>query len=209
MSEDKKEDKKSPLQEYEKQWQLIEDLLNEGTISGYKIAVIETEKILQAVLDDKKFPGKDTSAQIENARIVLENFDKLNYSRAMFNKIIKESAFDISAEDTKEIIAGYYKAISDIIKTDSKDVELKEKVNLFLQRHFYNFPSRIRNGFILIFLFLAAIFVLTETATGQSIAEMISGFSQFVFYKLIPMILVIVVLGGIIVGGLYYWKRKK
>ena len=203
------EDKKAPLQKYEKEWQLIENLLNEGTMAGYKLAVIETEKILQAVLDDKNFPGKNISKQLENARIVLENFDKLNYSRAMYNKIIKESAFDISSEDTKEIIAGYYKAISDIIKMESKDVELKEKVNLLLQRHFYNFPARIRNSFVLIFIFLLAIFISTETATGQSIAIIISNFSQFIFYKLIPMILVIVVAGAVVVGGLYYWKRKK
>ena len=202
------EDKKSPLQKYGKQWQLIENLLNEGTMSGYKLAVIETEKILQVVLDDKNFPGKNISKQIENARVVLENFDKLNYSRAMYNKIIKESAFDISSEDTKEIIAGYYKAISDIIKMESKDVELKEKVNLLLQRHFYNFPARIRNSFVLIFIFLLAIFISTETATGQSIFIIISNFSQFVFYKLIPIILALAVLGGIIIGGLYYWKRK-
>jgi len=202
------EDKKSPLQEYEKQWQLVEKLLNEGTASGYKIAVIETEKILQAVLNDKNFPGKDISAQIENARMVLENFDKLNYSRAMFNKIIKESDFDISSEDTKEIIAGYYKAISDIIKIDSKDIELKEKINLFLQKYFYNFPVIIRNGFILVFLFLLAVFISTETTTGQSIAGMISELSQFIFYKLIPMIFGVAILGGIIIGGLYYWKSR-
>ena len=203
------EDKKPPLQEYEKEWQLIEKLLNEGTISGYKIAVVETEKILQEVLNDKNFPGKNISAQIENARIVLENLDKLNYSRAMYNKIIKESDFDISSEDTKEIIAGYYKAISDIIKMDSKDIEFKEKVNLLLQRHFYNFPVKIRNGFILVFLFLLAIFISTETATGQSIAAIISNFSQFVFYKLIPLIIALIVFGSVIVGGLYYWKRRK
>ena len=203
------EDKKTPLQKYEKEWQLIENLLNEGTMSGYKIAVIETEKILKTVLDDKNFPGKDIHMQIENARVVLENFDKLNYSRAMYNKIIEESAFDISSEDTKEIIAGYYKAISDIIKIDSKDIEFKEKINLFLQKYFYNFPSKIRNGFILVFLFLLAVFISTETSTGQSIAEVTSEFSRFVFYKLIPTILAIAILGGIVVGGLYYWKRKK
>ena len=203
------EEEQAPLQKYEKQWQLIEKLLNEGTMSGYKIAVVETEKILQAVLDDKNFPGKNISAQIENARTVLENFDKLNYSRAMYNKIIKETAFDISSEDTKEIIAGYYKAISDIVKMDSKNIEAKEKVNLLLQRYFYNFPSKIKSGFILLLLFILAIFISTETATGRSIAIIISDFSQFVFYKLIPLILVFVVLGGVIVGGLYYWKRKK
>lgn len=202
------EDNESPLQKYEEQWQLIERLLNEGMMSGYKIAVIETEKILQIVLNDKNFPGKDISRQIENAMIILENPDKLNYSRAMRNKIINEPAFDISAEDAKEIIAGYYKAISDITNMDSKEIEFKEKINLFLQKYFYNFPAKIKNGFILAFLFLLAVFLSTETATGRSIGETISELSQFVFYKLIPLILVIIVAGGIIVGGLYYWKRK-
>jgi len=203
------EENKSPLREYEEQWQLIENLLNEGSMSGYKIAVIETEKILQATLDERNFPGKDISQQIRNAEIVLENKDKLNYSRAMFNKIIKEPAFDVSSEDTKEIIAGYYKAISDILKMDSKDIEFKEKINLFLQRYFYNFPVRIKRILIFIFVFFLAIFISTETETGRSIAGIISEFSQFIFYKFVPMILALAVLGGVIVGGLYYWKRKK
>jgi len=198
----------SPLRKYQEYWDVVEESLNEGVSSGYKIAVIETEKILQMALNDRKFPGKNIAEQIKNAEIVLKNPEKLNYSRAMYNKIVNEPDFDISFEDVKEIESGYYMAISDITKMKSKDIDFKERINLLLQKYFYGFPRKIKRGVLLIFLFFLAIFLSTETSTGRLVFEMLSGFSKFIFYKIIPGILVVVVVGIIIVGGLYYWKKK-
>jgi|GEM_PF-1033313 len=199
----------SPLRKYQEYWDVVEESLNEGVSSGYKIAVIETEKILQMALNDRKFPGKNIAEQIKNAEIVLKNPEKLNYSRAMYNKIVNEPDFDISFEDVKEIESGYYMAISDITKMKSKDIDFKERINLLLQKYFYGFPRKIKRGALLIFLFFLAIFLSTETSTGRLVFEMLSGFSKFIFYKIIPGILVVVVVGIIIVGGLYYWKKSK
>ena len=203
------ENNNSPRRKYQEYWDAVEDSLNEGVSSGYKIAVVETEKILQMALDDKKFPGKNITEQIKNAEVILKNPEKLNYSRAMYGKIINEPNFDISSEDIKEIEMGYYRAISDITKMSSKDIDFKERINLFLQRYFYGFPGKARRILILIFLFFLAIFLSTETATGCWIFGMISDFSKFIFYKIIPGILVAVVIGSIIIGGLYYWNSRK
>ena len=203
------ENNNSPQKKYQEYWSAVEKLLNEGISSGYKIAVIETEKILRMALNDKKFPGRNITEQIKNAEVVLKNPDKLSYSRAMYNKIINEPDFDISSEDIKEIESGYYMAVSDITKMKSKDIDFKEKINLFLQRYFYGFPNKAKKILILTFLFFLAIFLSTETATGRWIFEVLSDFSKFIFLKVIPGILIIIVIGVIIVGGLYYWKRKK
>ena len=204
-----KDDEKISLEKYQEYWDIVDCALNEGTNSGYKMAIIETEKILLMAMDDKRIPGKNISEKIKNIEILLENTDKLNYSRAIREKLIKESGFFVSADETREIIAGYYKAISDIIKMESKDFAFKEKINFFLQRYFNQFPQKIKKGFILAFLFFFVIFLSTETVTGQFISEMIFNFSQFVFYELVPVILAIAVVGAVIVGGLYYWKNKK
>jgi hypothetical protein len=204
-----KDDKKISLEKYQEYWDTVDRALNEGTSSGYKIAIIETEKILLIAIGDKKIPGKNTSEKIKNMEILLENTDKLNYSRAICEKLVKEPGFSVSADETREIVAGYYKAISDIVKMKSKDIPFKEKINFFLQRHFNQFPQKTKKGLILTFLFFFAIFLSTETVTGQFISEMISNFSQFVFYKLVPIILAIAVVGAVIVGGLYYWKNRK
>ncbi|MEA1937080.1 MAG: hypothetical protein U9N04_03140 [Patescibacteria group bacterium] len=203
------ENNNSSRRNYQEYWNTVEDSLNEGTFSGYKIAVVETEKILQMALDDKKFPGKDIDEQIKNAEIIIKNLEKLNYSRAMYDKIINEPDFDISAEDIKEIEMGYYRAVSDITKMRSKDIDFKERINLLLQKYFYGFPHKIKKVLILIVLFFLAIFLSTETATGRLVFEMLSDFSKFIFYKAVPGILVIAVVGIITVGGLYYWKSRR
>ena len=100
----------------------------------------------------------------------------------MYSKIINEPNFDISSEDMKEIESGYYMAISDITKMKSGDIDVKERINLFLQRYFYGFPKRARKILILTFLFFLAIFLSTETATGRWTFGIMSDFSKFIFY---------------------------
>ena len=202
------DDKKNLLESYQEYWDIVDRALNEGTNSGYKIAIIETEKILLMVLDDKKIPGRSISEKIDNIKLLIKNTEKLNYSRAICEKLIEEPGFSVSADETREIVAGYYKTISDIVKIESKNLASKEKINFFLQRYFNKFPQKTKKGAILTFLFFFAVFLSTETSTGQFISEMISNFSQFIFYKFIPMILAIVIFGAILVGGLYWWKNK-
>lgn len=203
------ENNNSPHRKYQEYWDTVENLLNEGVSSGYKTAVIETEKILQMALNDKKFPGKDIDGQIENAGVILKNPEKLKYSRAMYGKIVSEPNFDISAEDIREIESGYYMAISDITKMKAKDISFKERINLFLQKYFYGFPRKIKRGIISIFLFFLAIFLSTETETGRLIFEALSDFSKFIFYKAVPGMLALIAIGIILIGGLYYWQSRK
>ena len=203
------ENNNSPHRKYQEYWDTVENSLNEEFSSGYKIAVIETEKILRMALNDKKFPGKNINEQIKNAEIIIKSPEKLDYSRAMYNKIINEPDFDISSEDIKEIEMGYYRAISDITKMKSKDIKFKERINLLLQRYFYGFPRRIKKSLILSFLFFLTIFLFTETSTGRLIFEMLSDFSRFIFYKVVPGILALIAVGIVIIGGLYYWKSRK
>lgn len=203
------DDKKSLLGSYQEYWDIVDRALNEGTNSGYKIAIIETEKILLMVLDDRKIPGKSISEKIKNIESLIKSTDRLNYSRTICEKLTKEPGFSVSADETREIVAGYYKTISDIVKIESKNLASKEKINFFLQRYFNKFPQKTKKGAILTFLFFFIVFLSTETTTGQFISGMISNFSQFIFYKFIPMILIIVIFGAISVGGLYWWKNKK
>jgi len=203
------ENNKSPLQKYQTSWNFVEEALSEGTASGHKVAVLETEKILSVALNDKKFPGNNIREQIKSAEIILRNPEKLNYARAMYDKLVKEPGFDLSAEDAKEIISGYYMAISDIVKMSSKGISFKEKLNLLFQRHFYQFPRKIKMFLALIFIFFLVVFISTETSAGRSISAAIVGFSQFLFYKVLLVILIIAIVAALIMVALYYWQNRR
>ena len=200
---------KSPLEKYQEYWDIIDYALSEGTSSGYKIAIIETEKILAIAMDDKKIPGKNVAQKVKNAEVIFENPEKLNYARSIYEKLIKECGFAISADETREIVSGYYKAIFDIVKMKSKKLPFKEKINFFLQRHFNQFPQKAKKAIVFMLLFFFAIFLSTETSTGNSIFQAIITFSQFLFYTVFTMLLKILTAVIIIIGILYYWKNRK
>ncbi|MCK4919107.1 MAG: hypothetical protein KAS01_01845 [Candidatus Pacebacteria bacterium] len=204
MEEDNPSTKK-----YQEFWNRVDENLSEGSYSGYKMAIVETEKILLMVLSDKNFPGKDIEERINNAKIVLQNPEKLNYSRSMYKKIIQEPGFDVSENDTKEILTGYYNSITNIIKTQKKDISKKERLGLFLQRYFRNFPKKAKKIIILITLSFLLIFILTDTSTGIAITQAITDFTRFLFYTVLFNILKILSVAVIIIGLLYFWQNRK
>jgi hypothetical protein len=189
-------------------WEVVEKELAKQEMSANKIAVIETEKIFQKALAEKDLPGGDIEEIIKNYKKLFTNPDKIKYARAMYDRIVNEFSFDISEDDTKEIIKGYYKAISDLENADFKNFTAKEKVGLFLQRNFPGIPQKIRKGLIALAIISLSVFLLTETESGQSVAKQLLEINNYIYFKIIPGIFVIIAVLIIIIGGLYAWQNK-
>lgn len=197
------------LKKYQIYWEVVENALNEGSMSGYKIAIIETEKILATALADNKIPGKDIDEKVHNIETVLKNGEKFNYARAMYRKIIKEPGFDVSMEDAKEIISGYYRAITDISEVNSKNTGLKRKMRFFYRRYFSKYPGKIKRVVIVVFVFFVLVFLSAETSAGRAISSAIVDFSRFLFYKVFTIIIIAAIILSILIGAFYWWQDKK
>jgi len=194
---------------YDKYWNLVENALNDGTKNGYKIAVIETEKILRTALKEKNIPGEIYDHKVEFIQKILANPDKLRYSRAMYKKITEDIGFDISLEDTKEIIAGYYKAISDISEMNYHTVSAKDKLMLLGEKYSKELPTAIRNIVIWLFIFFLAIFISSETEIGRGLSTALTDISRLIFYKLIPAIIAILAILFIALIAIAIIKKRK
>jgi hypothetical protein len=48
-------------------WQSVESALEEGSSSGYKIAVLETAKLLSQALEEQNFSGKNFEERLNSA----------------------------------------------------------------------------------------------------------------------------------------------
>lgn len=201
-------EEKNPTKTSPQLWEIVEKELAKQEMSANKIAVIETEKIFQKVLAEKNLPGEDIEEIIKNYKKLFTNPDKIKYARAMYDRIVNEFSFDISEDDTKEIIKGYYKAISDLENADFKDFTTQEKIGLFLQRNFPEVPQKIRKGLIALAIISLSTFLLTETESGQSVAKQLLEINNYIYFKIIPGIFVIIAVLIIIIGGLYAWQNK-
>lgn len=129
------------IDKYQLDWTQVEKALDEGTFSGYKVAVIETDKILNSLLKNKKIPGQTTEKRIKNVVPFLSSPERFIYAQSMYRKIIEEPGFDISPEDTKNIIASYYQTIIDIIQTHEKELRFQERINLKLKGWLSSLPK--------------------------------------------------------------------
>ncbi|MCK5413692.1 MAG: hypothetical protein KAI57_04975 [Candidatus Pacebacteria bacterium] len=203
------EEENLSTKKYQEFWDRVDGNLSEGGYSGYKMAIIETEKILLMALTDKNFPGKDIEEKIDSAKIVLKNPEKLKYSRSMYKKIIQEPGFDVSEDDTKEILTGYYNSVADLVKTQKKDVSKKERLGLFLQRYFGNFPRKAKGIILFVAFSFLLILFLTDTSTGIAITQALTDFTRFLFYTVMFSILKILAVLAVIIGLLYLWQSRK
>jgi len=190
-------------------WEIVEKELEKNDISANKVAVMETEKIFKKVLEEKNIPGKDTEDRIKNYKELFQNPDKLKYARAMYKKIVSESGFDISADDTREIIKGYHEAIENLEETDFNDFSIKEKLNLFLGRYFYSFPQKSKKIIAAIIALCLLTFVLTETESGRGVFLHWININNYIFYKIIPTILLLIATAILIVTALFFYKNRK
>ena len=201
-------------------WQFVESALEEGTSSGYKIAVLETAKLLGQALEEQNFSGENFEERLNSAKNIFANEENVNQALDIRQKIIEQPYFDISVEETKETIANFYQAIVDVTENQPS---VLSKLNVFK-----NFSSKFKKGdmssvrllskffekgfikkFIIgFFLFFLIILILADTGPGQSLANFMVGIAHFIFYKLLIVAAVAAAIIIAIIGTLSYLEGR-
>lgn len=199
---------KTNASSYAPHWERVKGELLKPDMSAHKIAVLEAEKIFRQALSDQDLPGKDIEDQLKNYAQLFRNPDKLKYSRAMYKKLTNKLGFDISEADTRDIVQGYREAVSDLVSIDSRSWSLSEKVSLFLKRNFYNFPGKTKRVVATLLVLSLLTFILTETESGRALFSSWVALNNYVFYKIIPALLILFALSVILIGALYAWQNR-
>ncbi len=194
---------------YNLDWSGVEKALEEGTPSGYKIAVLETDKILVHVLKEKNYSGKNTEENLRIARDIFTAPEKLEYARTMRRKIIEEAGFEISAEDTKEIIASYYQAIVDLMETETKKISFGQKVVSKIKKCISVPSNIIKKAVIGTFLFFLTVLILADTQQGHTLTNFLVDAAHFIFYKLLVVVAIAAGIIIIIIGTISYFEGRR
>ena len=189
-------------------WSAVEKALAEGTFSGYKIGILETEKLFSQMLKEKKIPGQDIEGKIKYISHFLSLSDKLDYSRNICERIIHEPHFEISREETKQIISGYWQAMLDIEEA-VESLSVWDKMNLRL-KYFLSIVLKNTRYFIIGILTLSAlIWFLAETTFGQKTALIITRSNHFFIFKFLLWTVIVIFSLAAIGGILYFITRKR
>lgn len=190
-------------------WDRVRAELEKGEMSANKVAVLESEKIFLRVLEEKGVPGQSAEEKIKGCVKIFSNPDKLRYSRAMHDKLMTRIGFDISPDDTREIIKGYREAVQDLENLDYNDLSAREKIRVFFKQYFGTLPRRIRGLVMTLAVLSLSIFFLSETSTGQAISRKVVGANNYIYYHIIPTLIFLTVAGSCLLLMLYVYQKKK
>lgn len=190
-------------------WSAVEKALAEGTFSGYKIGILETEKLFSEFLKNKQIPGRHIENEIKYIHRFLSLPDKLDYSRHQCKRIIHEPHFEISREETKQIISGYWQAMLDIEEA-IESLSLGEKIALRTRYLLGIILKNLRHIVLVILAAAALIWFLGENSWGKKISETAVRINHFFIFKILFWT-VIVLFCLLVLGGILYFvtSRKK
>jgi len=189
-------------------WSAAEKALAEGTFSGYKIGILETEKLLEELLKTKQIPGGSAERKIKYIQRFLSLPDKLDYSRHVYQRIINEPHFEIARDETKHIISGYWQAMLDIEEAVTS-LSMREKISLRAKYILAVVIKNTRNVVLGVLAASAVIWFLAETNIGKKITGGIIIANHFFIFKFLFWTIIILITLFIIGGILYFVTKRK
>jgi len=102
-------------EEASKRWQEILDKLESDDESGFKMAVIEADKVFDELLKEAGYPGEDMGTRLKQVtKDQLSNIDEVWQAHKVRNRIAHESYYQLNKRDAKRAVEIYKKATEDL-----------------------------------------------------------------------------------------------
>lgn len=103
------------LRKTEKEWRKIKTRLETEMESENKLAIIEADKMMDDILSQMGFKGRDLSEKLEKLTgESLPNIEEVKKVHKIRNDIIHDPTYKLSVEETKKALLVYEKALTDL-----------------------------------------------------------------------------------------------
>jgi hypothetical protein len=190
-------------------WNLVEKYLKEESKSGAAMALFETEKILEHVLDKLQYEGKTCEEKINSAKNDITNFSDLKTARIVTKRLQKELYVTITPPEAREIIKPYLEAIRILTKSERNNASIFTKVKYKILN---KAPSLKMIGIYLLlgfFLFFFGIYLVDTTEIGNQIGATLVSISHLLFSWILFTILLVIGITTIGVTTLFYFEKQR
>ncbi|NIM47109.1 MAG: hypothetical protein GTN40_03055 [Candidatus Aenigmarchaeota archaeon] len=189
-------------------WAEVEGALKERTPAGYKMAVIEANKLLDMTLKEKGYPGRDFDDRLLNARETFSNFDSLKQAVGKAKQILNTFDYNLTSVEVEDIINCYKQALMDLTEGFGS-ISFTKRASLFFK---YYVPAKIKSvkfWIILFFSFLLLVKFLADTSWGQQITQFVVSIVRFIFSWFLVFVLFIVGITIVVFATFLYFEKRK
>lgn len=156
----------------------IEKHLSEGTEAGAKMAILEANKVLDLILSNKNYPGRNLEQKLYWAGFSLKGKDDFIAALAKHKEVTEKLEVSISDFEAREIVNSYIRVIKVIAGRNKLNIADQMR-NLF---DMYFSPQSLlfwRN--LAVFLgFFGIIKILAFTDLGKNVIESLIDWADFI-----------------------------
>ena len=189
-------------------WHEVEADLKEKTECGYKMALLDSDKLLRQVLREKGYPGKDLKKQLFWAGINLGGRTDFKNAIKKKEEVLNTQDYRLSSFEIEDFLDAYKKAVTWV--ESAKKIGLKRKIGLYLENYFFLKNTSITKVVVVIVLVFFGVKLLSSTETGKNVVDRVVEVDNLLFDWL--KILILVGLGVAVVvfiSFIYLDKKKK
>lgn len=187
-------------------WNEVEADLKEKTESGYKMALIDSDKALRISLKEKGYPGKNLKKQLFWAGINLGGRGDLKNALKKKEEVLNEKDYRLSTFELEDYLEAYKKAVEWV--ESSQELRFKRKIGLYLENYlFLKNVSKSKTLIVALAVFFGIKF-LSSTEIGKNIIQKIVDIDNLLFgwFKLLLILFLAI---AIIVFAIFIYLDKK
>lgn len=188
-------------------WQEVKADLREKTQSGYKMALLDSDKLLRQVLKEKGYPGKDLKKQLFWAGINLSGREDLKKAIKKKDEILNESDYRLSSFEIEDFLAAYKKAVEWVLS--AKKLGFKRKIGLYLENYLFLKNTSLTKVIVVVLVLFFGIKFFSSTETGRNIVEKTVEVDNLLFDWLKVLILIGLGISVVVFISFIYLDRNK
>jgi hypothetical protein len=190
-------------------WEKVDKYLEEKSLAGLIVALLEADKLLNSALKKQGYPGKTIDDCIKSAKAKFNNLNGLLEARRIRKRLLGTKEYNINSLDLEDSIAAYRQSLLDLQSEAKSRLGYFERLIILAD---YYLPSKwkaIRKVLIYLALFFVVVLFLANTWPGQRIVLYVVSITHIVFSWVLAIISLILGILIVIIASLLYFERRK
>lgn len=189
-------------------WREVEVDLKEKTSSGYKMALLDSDKLLRSVLKAKGYPGKDLKKQLFWAGINLTGRADLKDAMKKKDEVLNDFDYRLSSFEIEDYLKAYRKTVEFV--ESAKKLGFKRKAGIYFENYLFLKNIGKSKAVIVVLAIFFGIKLLSSTEIGQNVVSKTVEINNILFdwFKMF-LLLGLGVAVIVFISFLYLDKKKK
>lgn len=189
-------------------WTPVEEAEKENTVSGYKLALLESAKILEERLGDERVPGRTFAERVGAAQLHFTRPADVTKAMAYVEGLRHGVTGGLTKERAKVYLQSLRQAVADLNDLAQSRDSFPAQVKLYLGL-LKGKQRWLLRGLVGLGIFFFGVLILADTTPGQLLVTGIVALVHLFFGLIVAILIALGVMVAVILGTAVYLGRQR